>query len=291
MRTIILCLIAVASHAATTVYQASLDQLTVVHGAAAADADVHHTAPKSLRVEPGGQYPDAQVRSAPVSLTIGKRYELSGWVRTENLTVRDTDRSPIATGAALSMASMPFDVHSESLAGTRPWTRLSLKFTATRSQDAILLAVANGGAFKGKAWFEGVSLDEASASDAWPAREAVKTFGPAYRYPAAGWIYLHIEGKPYERGYQHGYLMAREIPEYLERCAADLGSPPPDGATFAPRPTRSFSAASIARSSKRCAASPMARATPAPSGRAAASTWSISSSPTSPSNSANSAAP
>src|ERR1035438_1216431 len=114
MRTVILCLIAVASHAATTVYQASVDQLTVVHGAAAADSAIHHSAPKSLRVEPGGPYPDALVRSAPVSLTIGKRYELSAWVRTENLTVRDTGRSPIATGAALSMASMPFDVHSES---------------------------------------------------------------------------------------------------------------------------------------------------------------------------------
>jgi len=222
MRTFFLCLIAAAAHAA--VYQASVDQLTVVHGAAAADSAIHHSAPKSLRVEPGGQYPDALVRSAPVSLTIGKRYELSAWVRTDNLTVRDTDRSPIATGAALSMASMPFDVHSESLAGTRPWTRLSLRFTATRAQDAILLAVANGGAFQGKAWFEGVSLDEASTTDAWPAREAVKTFGPAYRYPSAGWIYLHIEGQPYERGYQHGYLMAREIPEYLERCAADLGT-------------------------------------------------------------------
>ena len=192
MRTFVLCLIAAAAHAATTVYQASVDQLTVVHGAAAADSAIHHTAPKSLRVEPGGQYPDALIRSAPVSLRIGKRYELSAWVRTENLSVRDTARSPIATGAALSMASMPFDVHSESLAGTRPWTRLKLKFTATRAQDAILLAVANGGAFQGKAWFEGVSLDEASTSDAWPAREAVKTFGPAYRYPAAGWIYLHI---------------------------------------------------------------------------------------------------
>jgi hypothetical protein len=224
LRTLFLCLLTVAAQAATTVYQASVDQLTVVHGSAAPDAAVHHNGPKSLRVEPGGQYPDAIIRSAPVSLTIGKHYELSGWVRTENLTVRDLDRSPIATGAALSMASMPFDVHSESLGGTRPWTRLSLKFTATRAQDAILLAVANGGGFKGKAWFEGVSLDEASTSDAWPAREAVKTLGPAYRYPAAGWTYLHIEGAPYERGYQHGYLMAREIPEYLERCAADLGT-------------------------------------------------------------------
>src|ERR1035441_10453401 len=122
MRTFFLCLIAAAAHAATTVYQASVDQLTVVHGTASADSAIHHTAPRSLRVEPGGQYPDALVRSAPVALTIGKRYELSAWVRTENLTVRDTGRSPIATGAALSMASMPFDVHSETIAGSHPWT-------------------------------------------------------------------------------------------------------------------------------------------------------------------------
>ena len=227
MRTFFFSLVSVAAAtAATTVYQASVDQLTVVHGVATPDSSVHRNAPKSLRVEPGKSFSDAIVRSAPVNLTIGKRYELSGWLRTENLSVRDTDRSPIATGATLAMASMPFDVHSESLAGTRPWTRVSMKFTATRAQDQILLTVGNGGAFDGKAWFEGVSIDEASTTDEWPAREAVKTFGPAYRYPSAGWIYLHIEGEPYERGYQHGYLMAREIPEYLARCAADLGAGP-----------------------------------------------------------------
>src|SRR5437660_11821734 len=194
MRAFVLCLASLAAaHAATTVYQAPLDQLTVVHGVAAPDSAVHHTAAKSLRVEAGKQLSDALVRSAPVNLTIGKRYELSGWVRTENLSVRDTDRSPIATGAALAMASMPFDLHSASLGGTRPWTRLSLKFTASRAQDQILLTVGNGGAFDGKAWFEGVSVDEAGTDDAWPARDAVRTFGPAYRYPSAGWIYLHIE--------------------------------------------------------------------------------------------------
>ena len=229
MSRLAICLLAVATaHAATTVYRASFDQpnhgWTTVHGTASADATVHHGATgKSLRIEPGGPSPDGIVRSAPVSLTIGKRYELSGWVRTEGVTVRDLDRSPIAVGATLSMASMPFDVHSASLGGTQPWTRLSLKFVASRTSDQIVLCVGNGGTFRGKAWFEGVSLDEVGTADEWPAREAVKTFGPAYRYPAAGWIYLHIEGKPYERGYQHGYLMAREIPEYLDRCAADLG--------------------------------------------------------------------
>ena len=70
---------------------------------------------------------------------------MSGWVRTENLEVRDLDRSPIAIGAALTMASMPFDVHSASLGGTQPWTRLTLRFVASSAQDHILLTVGNGG--------------------------------------------------------------------------------------------------------------------------------------------------
>lgn len=229
MSRLAVCLLAaVAAQAATTVYEASFDQpnhgWTTVHGATSADASIHHGTGKSLRVEPGGPSPDGLVRSAPVSLTIGKRYELSGWVRTEAISVRDLDRSPIATGATLSMASMPFDVHSASLGGTTAWTRLSLRFVASRASDNIVLTVGNGGGFRGKAWFDGVSLDEVGSADDWPTREAVQTFGPAYRYPAAGWIYLHIEGKPYERGYQHGHLMSREIPEYLDRCAADLGA-------------------------------------------------------------------
>jgi hypothetical protein len=210
-----------AVYAATPSFEPKGAWITV-KGSASLDSSVLHESKKSLRVEPSAGSPDAAVRSAPINLTIGKTYELTGWVRTEDLTVRDLDRSPISSGAALTMASMPYDVHSASLGGTREWTRLSLRFVAARSQDEILLTAGSGGAFKGKAWFEGVSLDEASAADSWPARDAVKTFGPAYRYPAAGWIYLYIEGKPYDRGYQHGYLMAKEIPEYLKRCAFDL---------------------------------------------------------------------
>jgi hypothetical protein len=222
------CLVAAfAAQAATPVFQISFEKpnsgWTVVRGAATLDAAVTHANNKALRLESDKTAPDACVRSARVSLHIGKRYELSGWVRTEDLTVGDLNRSPIDSGAALTMASMPFDVHSASVGGTRGWTRLTLDFIASREDDAILLVAGNGGKLGGKAWFEGVSIDEASSAGEWPAREAVQTFGPAYRYPAAGWIYLHIEGKPYDRGYQHGFLMAREIPEYLERCAFDLG--------------------------------------------------------------------
>jgi len=207
-----------------TTFQKPNHDWTVVRGTAMADSSVLHEKGTSLRVERDSKSEDASILIAPVKLVMGNRYELSGWIRTEALQVRDLDRSPIASGAALTMASMPFDVHSTALGGTQPWTRVNLRFVASRSQDQILLTVGSGGSFTGKAWFEGIRLEEVGSDTEWPAREAVETFGPAYRYPAAGWIYLHIEGKPYERGYQHGHLMAREIPEYIERCAALLGS-------------------------------------------------------------------
>jgi hypothetical protein len=52
-----------------------------------------------------------------------------------------------------------------------------------------------------------------------PDPASVERYGPAYRYPQAGWIVLHIEGEPYERGYQHGRLMAPEIALYVKSMA------------------------------------------------------------------------
>jgi hypothetical protein len=59
---------------------------------------------------------------------------------------------------------------------------------------------------------------------------SVQRYGPAYRYPQAGWIVLHVEGAPYERGYQHGRLLAPEIAAFV-RCFAAVQSPqaPADG--------------------------------------------------------------
>jgi hypothetical protein len=53
---------------------------------------------------------------------------------------------------------------------------------------------------------------------------SVERYGPAYRYPEAGWIVLHIEGEPYARGYQHGRLLAPEIAAFL-RCFAATQNP------------------------------------------------------------------
>jgi hypothetical protein len=59
---------------------------------------------------------------------------------------------------------------------------------------------------------------------------SVQRHDAGYRYPQAGWIVVHIEGEPYERGFQHGKLLAPEIAGYV-RCLAALSSPkaPEDG--------------------------------------------------------------
>lgn len=225
MRKLALALLSVSALLAAPLYQASFDANSkhweAQRGIASPDNQVQREGHASLRVEPNG-VSDAYVLSTPVTLTVGKSYELSGWMRTDKLDVRDTDRSPIATGASIGMASMPFDVHSESLGGTRAWTRVNLRFTATRADDQVVLNVAGGGAFSGKAWFEGISIEEVAQSGVLPQKATLRTFGPAYRYPRGGWLYVHIEGAPYERGYQHGYLLAREIEQYIDRCASQL---------------------------------------------------------------------
>ena len=54
--------------------------------------------------------------------------------------------------------------------------------------------------------FPSVSSDEKRTEDFFSSAN----FGKGYRYNVQGWIYLHIEGEPYERGYQHGHLLAIE---------------------------------------------------------------------------------
>lgn len=40
--------------------------------------------------------------------------------------------------------------------------------------------------------------------------------GKAYRFDRGGWIFVHIEGGPFERGFQHGYLLAEELDRALK---------------------------------------------------------------------------
>jgi len=41
----------------------------------------------------------------------------------------------------------------------------------------------------------------------------------AVRRDQSGWIFLHIEGEPYDRGEQHGQLLATEIQNAIRTSA------------------------------------------------------------------------
>ena len=43
----------------------------------------------------------------------------------------------------------------------------------------------------------------------------------ANRHEKEGWIYLHIEGTPQERGFQHGFHLAQEIAEGIRVTSID----------------------------------------------------------------------
>ena len=61
-----------------------------------------------------------------------------------------------------------------------------------------------------------------AATSSGPARDAMRLTAEqkswlalARRHEKHGWVYLHIEGPPRQRGFQHGYLLAAEIREGL----------------------------------------------------------------------------
>ncbi|WP_316676020.1 C45 family autoproteolytic acyltransferase/hydolase [uncultured Tolumonas sp.] len=58
------------------------------------------------------------------------------------------------------------------------------------------------------------------ASEYHPDPYSVQRWEQGYRYPNAGWIVVHIEGEPYERGIQHGRLLAPEIARYTQALAS-----------------------------------------------------------------------
>ncbi len=55
--------------------------------------------------------------------------------------------------------------------------------------------------------FPPLASAQSPAQKAWLAKAA--------RVDRSGWIALHVEGAPEERGFQHGFLLSREIGESL----------------------------------------------------------------------------
>ncbi len=89
----------------------------------------------------------------------------------------------------------------------------------TSAKQAVFAAIIALAATPLSVWAAG-SDPTSSAAPFRPDPSTVERFGSGYRYPQAGWIVLHIEGTPYERGFQHGRLMAPEIAGFIRELAA-----------------------------------------------------------------------
>jgi hypothetical protein len=72
-----------------------------------------------------------------------------------------------------------------------------------------------------------LTLPAVGAEPSQPDPNAVRRHGPGYRYPQHGWTVVHIEGEPYDRGHQHGTLLAREIGDYVRNLAVQQSKAAP----------------------------------------------------------------
>jgi hypothetical protein len=155
--------------------------------------------------------------SQPLRLAVGRLYRLRGWVRTEGAYADPISRYPTAVAACLTMASFPFTNHSAVVGADTGWTEVSTLFIATRGEDRVRLHLGHNGTATGRAWFDDVAVEEVSDISGYVAPETVRWFGPAYRYDDRGWIFVHVEGEPYPRGYQYGALVAGELAAYATK--------------------------------------------------------------------------
>ncbi len=173
---------------------------------------------RSLRLAHPAGGAASTVVSEPVKLQVGQLYRLSAWIRTEGVAVDPTARYPTALGACLSMKSFPFTNASPTVAGNGA-RKVSVVFFATASTDRIQLHLGRNGKATGTAWFDGVTLEKIDDIGEAIALETVRWAGKGFRYEEGGWTFLHIEGGPYERGWQHGQLMAQELAVFVEKLA------------------------------------------------------------------------
>jgi hypothetical protein len=155
--------------------------------------------------------------SDAVTLEVGKLYRLSGWIRTEGAVSDPMARYPTAVPACLSMEALPFTMHSPAVGGDSDWTRVDELFIAVSPEDRVQLHLGYNGSASGAAWFDDMRLERVEDIAAYIPPETVRWSGNGFRYDDQGWIFVHIEGEPYERGYQYGNLMPDEIAEYIRK--------------------------------------------------------------------------
>jgi hypothetical protein len=183
-----------------------------------ADMSVHHSGNTSLEIKNDNKS-KSTVYSSAINLEIGKLYKLSGWIKTENAYSDEYAQYPTSVPACIRMESMPFTMHSQTVGATKDWQYIEVLFFATQSKDRVSLNLGYNGAATGKAWFDDIEIKPVDNFSEYLPQEKIKWYRPAFRFEDKGWIYVHIEGSPYNRGFQFGFLTSSEIKTFINKLA------------------------------------------------------------------------
>ncbi len=204
----------------------SVDGPLAVGTSVVRDGAVKHGGDASLRLSAPSPA-SVTVASGEVRLEVGHVYRLSAFLRTEKATSDPAARYPTPVAAALTMASFPFTNHSPAAGATRPFGKVETLFVATTARDRVRLHLGLNGAATGTAWFDDVAVEEVTDVRELVPMETVRWHGPGFRYDEKGWIYVHVEGEPYARGFQYGTLLSEEIATYAKKLG--IQENPKDG--------------------------------------------------------------
>ncbi|HZW38728.1 MAG TPA: C45 family autoproteolytic acyltransferase/hydrolase [Ignavibacteriaceae bacterium] len=162
-------------------------------------------------------YQQSSILSNNIELKVGNLYKLSGFIKTESALTEEHQQYPTPLPACLSMESFPFTMNSTAVGNTKDWTKVEVVFIATKKEDKVSLNFGYNGPAKGKVWFDDIKVEEVDDITQYIPEETIKWYGKAFRFEDKGWIFLHIEGEPYNRGLQYGYLASSEIKEYITK--------------------------------------------------------------------------
>jgi len=187
-------------------------------GKATATADTAPVGTRALLLEAPASGAEVTVLSAKVPLELGRLYRLSALVRGRALRADPLARYPTALGACVAMESFPFTNCSPPVPGDGA-ARVEVTFFALAAEDRVALHLGRNGRATGAAVFDDVRLERLDDVTAHIPLETVRWAGKGFRYDEGGWIFVHVEGEPYERGAQHGELVAPELARFLEKNA------------------------------------------------------------------------
>lgn len=208
-------------------------------------ADVGHESSHSLCIDLDVTTAVVNIKHGSlVKLEPGKDYEVSVWVKTENVVRANPDGSDQGAYLHLTFYNKQNDsiiwpepqsqwVTPNALAGTNDWTKLTFRFTAPEEYSRVQI-LPSMTASSGKAYFDDIEIKEAEPLPAdpiveYPDFEGVESFirndtpagaaGDAIRYNWGAWYGKSTDGSAVEQPFTEAFTISDTAPAGFTKSA------------------------------------------------------------------------